>query len=118
MEWELQYDPQMVKRLCINVSALGEKDILQSVTEWMAKNTVPVTIWGVPVWNGGGRRKISHVGTPRNHKVFVTIWGLTAANPLCVSRDACESGWGSGITYPRVTHDQPFCAIGLQISCL
>ena len=42
-----------------------------------AKNTVPVTIWGVPVWKGGGRQKISHLGTPRNHKVFVPIWGLT-----------------------------------------
>jgi hypothetical protein len=43
----------------------------------MAKNTVPVTIWGVPVWKGGGRQKKLHFGTPRNHKVFVTIWGLT-----------------------------------------
>ncbi len=102
----------------MHVACFGEKDILQSVTEWMAKNIVPVTIWGVPVWKGEGRQKISHLGTPRNHKVFFTIWGLTAENPLCVSRDAYESGWGSGITYPRVTHDQPFRAIGLQISCL
>jgi hypothetical protein len=43
----------------------------------MAKNTVPITIWGVPVWKGGGRQNISHLETPRNHKVFVTIWGLT-----------------------------------------
>jgi len=43
----------------------------------MAKNTVPVTIWGVPVWKGRGRQKNLHLGTPRNHKVFVTIiWGL------------------------------------------
>ena len=32
---------------------------------------------GIPVWKGGGRQKISHLGTPRNHKVFVPIWGLT-----------------------------------------
>ena len=45
-----------------------------------AKNTVPVTIWGVPVWKGGGRQKNLHLGTPRNHKVFVPIWGLTYEN--------------------------------------
>ena len=55
---------------------VGEKDILQCVTKWMAKNTVPVTIWGVPIWKGGGRQKNTHLGTPRNHEVFVTIWGL------------------------------------------
>ena len=31
----------------------------------------------IPVWKGGGRWKISHLGTPHNRKVFVTIWGLT-----------------------------------------
>jgi hypothetical protein len=66
---------QNVRSVC--VARFGKKDILQCVTKWMAKNTVPVTIWGVPVWKGGGRRNISHLGTPRNHKVFVTIWGLT-----------------------------------------
>ena len=60
-----------------NWLALAKKDILQCVTKWVAKNTVPITIWGVPIWKGGGRLKISHLGTPRNHKVFVTIWGLT-----------------------------------------
>ncbi len=31
---------------------------------------------GIPVWKGGGRQNILHLGTPRNHKVFVPIWGL------------------------------------------
>ncbi len=39
---------------------------------------------GIPAWKGGGRRKISHLGTPHNHKVFVTIWGLTyMLIPVC-----------------------------------
>ena len=59
---------------CVHVARFGKKDIIQCVTKWMAKNTVPVTIiWGVPVWKGGGRRFFLHLGTPRNHKVFVTI---------------------------------------------
>ena len=67
----------MVCSLCVHVARFGEKDILQCVTKWMAKNTVPVTIiWGVPVWKGGGRQFFLHLGTPRNHKVFETIWGL------------------------------------------
>ena len=59
------------------LARFGKKDILQCVTKWVAKNTVPITIWGVPIWKGGGRLKFSHLGTPRNHEVFVTIWGLT-----------------------------------------
>ena len=71
MEW-------YVRSVCTRkLARFGKKDIIQCVTKWMAKNTVPVTIWGVPVWKGGGRQKNSHLGTPRNHKVFVTIWGLT-----------------------------------------
>ncbi len=50
--------------------AWAKKDILQCVTKWMAKNTVPIWLWG-------GRQKKLHLGTPHNHKVFVTIWGLT-----------------------------------------
>ena len=34
----------------------------------------------IPVWKGGGRQKNSHLGTPQNHKVFVTIRGLTYNN--------------------------------------
>ncbi len=66
-------------RVCTRIFAsFGKKDILQCMTKWMAKNTVPITIWGVPVWLWGGRQKSSHLGTPHyhNHKVFVTIWGL------------------------------------------
>ena len=47
--------------------ALAKKDILQCVTKLMTKNTVPVTIWGVPVWFWGGRQKKLHLGTPHNH---------------------------------------------------
>ena len=44
------------------------------VTQWMAKNTVPVSIWGLPiVWKQGGRQKL---GTPRFHLMFVPIQGL------------------------------------------
>ena len=79
-ECAISYAKWYVRSVC--VARLGKKDILQCVTKWMAKNTVPVTIWGVPVWKGGGRRNISHLGTPRNHKVFVTIWGLTYTKRL------------------------------------
>ncbi len=58
----------------------GKKDILKCETKWMTKNTVPITIWGVPIWKGAGRRKNLHLGTPRNHKVVVTIWGLTSTH--------------------------------------
>jgi hypothetical protein len=68
----------MVCSLCVHVACFGKKNILQCMTKWIAKITVPVTIWGVPVWKG---RKKSHLGTPRNHKVFVTIWGLTHTSP-------------------------------------
>ncbi len=35
------------------------------VTEWMAKNTVPVSIWGVPVYgNGEGDEKLPIRGPP------------------------------------------------------
>jgi hypothetical protein len=44
---------------CVHVARFGKKDIIQSATKWMVKNTVPVTIWGVPVWKGGGRQKIA-----------------------------------------------------------
>jgi len=47
------------------------------VTQWMAKNTVLVSIWGLPMWKRGGRRKKYHLGTPRFHTVFETIWRLT-----------------------------------------
>ena len=32
---------------------------------------------GITLWKCGGRKKKSHMGTPRFHMVFVTIWGLT-----------------------------------------
>jgi len=74
-ECAISYAKWYVRSVCM--ARFSKTDILQCVTKWMAKITVPVTIWGVPVWKGGGRRNISHLGTPRNHKVFVTIWGLT-----------------------------------------
>ena len=46
------------------LARFGEKDILQCVTKWMAKNTVPVTIWGVPIWKGEGRQKNCIWGLP------------------------------------------------------
>ena len=62
---------------CVYVACFDKKDIIQCVAKWMAKNTVPVTIWGVPIRMERGREtKKSHLGTPRNHKVFVTIRGL------------------------------------------
>jgi len=39
---------------------------------------------GIPIWKGGGRQKKSHLETPHNHKVFVTIQGLTFTR-LCGS---------------------------------
>ena len=65
----------MVCSLCVHkkIGLLGEKGILQCVTKWMTTNTVPITIWGVPEWKGGGRRKFSHLETLCNHKVFVSI---------------------------------------------
>jgi hypothetical protein len=66
---------------------------VQSLTHF---HTVSVTIWGlrgkkqmrirfhlgpcfqmgIPIWKWGGRQKSSHLGTPRFHTVFVTIYGL------------------------------------------
>jgi hypothetical protein len=34
---------------CVYVACFDKKDIIQCVAKWMAKNTVPVTIWGVPI---------------------------------------------------------------------
>ena len=46
------------------LACFGKKDILQCVAKWMAKNTVPVTIWIVPVWKGEGRQKNRIWGLP------------------------------------------------------
>ena len=77
----LEFPPRLTKggRICLIVIPQYVSTFLhlQCVTKCMSKYTVPVTIWGVPAWKGGGRRKILHLGTPRNHKVFVPIWGLT-----------------------------------------
>ena len=72
-----------------------------------AKNTVPVTIWGVPVWKGGGRQKNLHLGTPRNHKVFVPIWGLTyLGHPLKLK------GVGANIILGNfISASHPFCQV-------
>jgi hypothetical protein len=40
------------------------------------QSRVPVSTWGLPIWKWVGRQK-KHMGTPRFHTVFVTIWGLT-----------------------------------------
>ena len=53
-------------------------------TQWMAKNKVPISIWGLPIWKWGGRQNNSHLGTPHFHMVFVTIWGLTYTQALCI----------------------------------
>jgi hypothetical protein len=36
----------------------------------------------IPVWKGGGRQKKLHLGIPHNHKVFVTIQGLTYVDKI------------------------------------
>ena len=36
----------------------------------------------IPVWKGGGRQKKLHLGIPHNHKVFVTIRGLTYVDKI------------------------------------
>ncbi len=50
------------------------------VTQWPAKNTVPVSIRGVPIsiWKRAGQLKKSHLGTPPYQKEFVPIQGLTS----------------------------------------
>jgi len=35
------------------------------VTQGCVKTTLPISIWGLPVWKWAGRRKNSHMGTPR-----------------------------------------------------
>jgi hypothetical protein len=60
-ECAISYAKWYVRSVC--VARFGKTDILQSVTKWMAKNTVPVTIWGVPVGKGEG------------DEIF-RIWGL------------------------------------------
>jgi hypothetical protein len=43
----------------------------------VAKNTLPISIWGVPVRKWAGRVEYSHMGSPRFRIEFVSIWGLT-----------------------------------------
>jgi hypothetical protein len=43
----------------------------------VAKNTLPISIWGVPVRKWAGRLEYSHMGSPRFRIEFVSIWGLT-----------------------------------------
>ena len=65
-------------KLQFPVQILG-KDTLQCVT-WsleVAKNTLPISIWGVPVRKWAGRVEYSHMGSPRFQIEFVSIWGLT-----------------------------------------
>jgi hypothetical protein len=46
------------------------------VTQWPAKTTVPLSIWGVPMWKRASRLRNSHLGTPCSQTEFVPIWGL------------------------------------------
>jgi hypothetical protein len=43
----------------------------------VAKNTLPISIWRVPVRKWAGRVEYSHMGSPRFRIEFVSIWGLT-----------------------------------------
>jgi hypothetical protein len=43
----------------------------------VAKNTLPISRWGVPVRKWAGRVEYSHMGSPRFRIEFVSIWGLT-----------------------------------------
>jgi hypothetical protein len=43
----------------------------------VAKNTLPISIWGVPVRKWAGRLEYSHMGNPRFRIEFVSIWGST-----------------------------------------
>ena len=45
----------------------------------VAKNTLPISIWGVPVRKWAGRVEYSHMGSPRFRIEFVSIWGSTYA---------------------------------------
>ncbi len=47
------------------------------MTQWPAKTTVPVSIWGVPIWKHAGQLRSSHLGTPCYQTELVPIWGLT-----------------------------------------
>ncbi len=43
----------------------------------VAKTTLPISIWGVPVRKRAGRLGYSHTGNPHFRIEFVSIWGLT-----------------------------------------
>jgi hypothetical protein len=43
----------------------------------VTKNTLPISIWGVPVQKWAGRVEYSHMGSPRFRIEFVSIWGST-----------------------------------------
>jgi hypothetical protein len=43
----------------------------------VAKNRLPISIWGVPIRKWAGRVKYSHMGSPRFRIEFVSIWGST-----------------------------------------
>jgi hypothetical protein len=43
----------------------------------VAETTLPISIWGVPLWKWAGTLGYSHTGNPRFQIEFVSIWGLT-----------------------------------------
>ncbi len=43
----------------------------------VAKATLPISKWGVPVWKWAGRLGYSHMGNPHFQIEFVSIWGPT-----------------------------------------
>ena len=82
----------VVYMLCVHekICCFGKKGILQCVTKWMAKTTVPVTIWVVFVWKGGGRQKKSHLGTLRYKHLGINIY--TKINHAIVSQRCSHEG--------------------------
>ena len=43
----------------------------------VAKTTLPISTWGVPIRKWAGTLGYSHTGNPRFQIEFVSIWGLT-----------------------------------------
>jgi hypothetical protein len=55
----------------------------------VAKNRLPISIWGVPVRKWAGRVEYSHMGSPRFRIEFVSIWGSTYISRL----NGCHIAW-------------------------
>ncbi len=63
--------------MCLSPFPYGDHHLDTRGTHGHVKTTIPISIWGIPVWKRAGRHKYSHMGTPRFGMEFVPIWGLT-----------------------------------------